>query len=392
MSFGLLSNNYSFNLNITTCYSVPGDTVPERDLSGLVSMFPAPSAAPKFTTREIALKIVFYAVAFLMDIFGNILVLLIICLNKRMHSTTNYLIMNLAVSDILVGLFCMWVHLGNQITQEWPFGEFVCKANTFVQVVAVTSSVLSLTIISGDRFIAIVFPLRARMTTTRAGIIITVTWLISIGVAIPQLIVRRQTEFRWANRHEIYCDEVWPTTYVNNRCEVDQPERKVYYTMFVFVLYFVPILVMILAYSVIVWTLLKRKAPGVAIMSTALAQEKSKRKVIKMLIIVLIVFIICWSPQQILSFWGLFRSQKQFPAFIETLRYVALYVAYLNSSLNPILYCGFNENFRKGFMDAFRCTLTNKRVRILPMRAMGTNVSGVYDSGPGVCQSGELTC
>lgn len=146
-------------------------------------------------------------------------------------------------------------------------------------MVAVTSSVLSLTIISGDRFIAIVFPLRARMTTTRAGIIITVTWLISIGVAIPQLIVRRQTEFRWANRHEIYCDEVWPTTYVNNRCEVDQPERKVYYTMFVFVLYFVPILVMILAYSVIVWTLLKRKAPGVAIMSTALAQEKSKRKV-----------------------------------------------------------------------------------------------------------------
>ncbi|CAI9725885.1 neuropeptide FF receptor 2-like [Octopus vulgaris] len=281
----------------------------------------------------------------------------------------------------------MWVHIGNQITPEWPFGDLVCKVNTFIQVIAVTLSVLSLTTISADRFMAIVFPLRSRMSSTKASIVISMIWFISISVAAPQLIVRHQSEFTWADRHEIYCDEVWPTVYINTKCETDQPVRKIYYIIFILVLYFIPILVMIVAYSIIVLTLMKRKAPGVAILSTTLAQEKSKRKVIKMLIVVLIVFILCWSPQQILLLWGLFRSKKQFPAYIETVRFVALYVAYLNSSLNPILYCGFNENFRKGFIDAFRCSFSKKTLRIFPMRNIERTSSGIGERHSSRCRS-----
>lgn len=86
-----------------------------------------------FPSWEIALKVTFYVFAFLLDVIGNTLVLLIIGLNKRMRSTTNILLLNQAVSDLMVAAFCMWVHLGNQITPEWPFGPFVCKVNTFIQ-------------------------------------------------------------------------------------------------------------------------------------------------------------------------------------------------------------------------------------------------------------------
>lgn len=82
---------------------------------------------------EIALKVAFYLLAFLVDIVGNSIVLLIIIMNKRMRSTTNVLLFNLAISDIMVGCFCMWVHAGNSITKEWPFGQYVCKVNTFMQ-------------------------------------------------------------------------------------------------------------------------------------------------------------------------------------------------------------------------------------------------------------------
>uniref|UniRef100_A0A0L8HHY3 G-protein coupled receptors family 1 profile domain-containing protein n=1 Tax=Octopus bimaculoides TaxID=37653 RepID=A0A0L8HHY3_OCTBM len=315
-----ISGNITFNNSISS-FCLPGSTVKQKDISRLVHMFQAPSPAPVIAIHEIVLKISLYVVAFIMDIVGNVLVMLIIYLNKRMHCTTNYLIMNLAISDILVGLFCMWVHIGNQITPEWPFGDLVCKVNTFIQVIAVTLSVLSLTTISADRFMAIVFPLRSRMSSTKASIVISMIWFISISVAAPQLIVRQQSEFTWADRHEIYCDEVWPTVYINTKCETDQPVRKIYYIIFILVLYFIPILVMIVAYSIIVLTLMKRKAPGVAILSTTLAQEKSKRKVIKMLIIVLIVFILCWSPQQILLLWGLFRSKKQVRIYIYIFGY-----------------------------------------------------------------------
>ena len=72
-------------------------------------------------------------IRFLLALVGNIIVILIVVLNKRMKTTTNVFLLNLAVSDLMVGCFCMWVHLGNSITKEWPFGEYVCKVNTFMQ-------------------------------------------------------------------------------------------------------------------------------------------------------------------------------------------------------------------------------------------------------------------
>ena len=82
---------------------------------------------------EIALKVTFYVIIFLIDITGNTIVVLIVALIKRMRTPTNILILNLAISDLMVGLFCMWAHAGNQITKTWPFGPHVCKVNTFIQ-------------------------------------------------------------------------------------------------------------------------------------------------------------------------------------------------------------------------------------------------------------------
>ena len=82
---------------------------------------------------EIALKVTFYVIIFIIDITGNSIVVLIVAMIKRMRTPTNILILNLAISDLMVGLFCMWVHAGNQITNTWPFGSFVCKVNTFMQ-------------------------------------------------------------------------------------------------------------------------------------------------------------------------------------------------------------------------------------------------------------------
>ncbi|CAL1543156.1 unnamed protein product, partial [Lymnaea stagnalis] len=80
---------------------------------------------------EIAIKVVFYVIAIVMDLVGNVIVILIIALNRKMRSTTNVLIINLAVSDLMVGTFCMWIHLGNQTSPNWPFGWFMCKFSTF---------------------------------------------------------------------------------------------------------------------------------------------------------------------------------------------------------------------------------------------------------------------
>ena len=113
---------------------VVGAVAPEgpADLS-IFQQFKAPSQPPDIPDWETALKIAFYVLAFLVTLTGNSLVILVICLNKRMRSTTNILLLNQALSDLMVAAVCMWVHLGNSITPEWPFGPLVCKVNTFCQ-------------------------------------------------------------------------------------------------------------------------------------------------------------------------------------------------------------------------------------------------------------------
>ena len=117
-------------------FCTPGERYPDPPLwwqyreyfQYLESEEPAP-----YPTWEVALKCTTYAIAMTMGIVGNVSVLLILALNKNMRTSTNVYIANLAISDLMVCLWCMWIHLGSNITTSWPFGEFFCRCYSFLQ-------------------------------------------------------------------------------------------------------------------------------------------------------------------------------------------------------------------------------------------------------------------
>ncbi len=82
---------------------------------------------------EIVLKCVAYGIIILLAFIGNLLVVFIVWQNKRMRTTTNYFIVNLAVSDLMVTSSCTWVHLVDDLTEGWVLGAFFCKFNSFAQ-------------------------------------------------------------------------------------------------------------------------------------------------------------------------------------------------------------------------------------------------------------------
>ncbi|XP_060578178.1 neuropeptide FF receptor 2-like isoform X2 [Ruditapes philippinarum] len=234
-------------------------------------------------------------------------------------------------------------------------------------MLAVTSSVLTLTAISVERFVAILFPLKRRLTPLFAFIIIVTNWVLSVAIASPHLVVRKQFEYFWADRHEIWCEEVWPQVYTND-CKMDMPGKTIYYTILSVVMFFIPIVVMLFAYTLILVKLLIRKRPGTVITVTKQAQDRSRKKVIRMLVAVLAVFIICWTPQQSFLLWDIYRDKSEkLQEYVLRTKYAAVYIAYFNSAINPILYGGFNENFRKGFNDAFHCILWRRRNTVAPL-------------------------
>jgi len=150
---------------------------------------------------------------------------------------------------------------------------------TFSTVLAVTCSVLTLTVISIERFFAIVFPLRGKMSTTVMSVSIGLCWLVSAGIASPHLSIRKHIVYNWKDREEIFCTEAWPKYYINKDCESGEPGRKIYYTVEGVVMYFIPVVVMIAAYTVISLKLVLRKAPGNNVRSTTSSQDRTRKKV-----------------------------------------------------------------------------------------------------------------
>lgn len=143
------------------------------------------------------------------------------------------------------------------------------------------ASVLSLTLIAYDRFFGIVFALRAHMTTRRAKTSLIFIWICSAGIASPTLITRQLKVRVWSNHTEQWCDDVWPTMTENigNMTMSSMPSRTAYYVSVSVILYFFPMLIMTLAYSIIIIKLWSSTIPGEKVDRRMEAQSRTRKKV-----------------------------------------------------------------------------------------------------------------
>lgn len=324
-------------------------------------------ALKKLPTWEIAVKTTFYVIIILMSLISNTLVIIVILKTSKLRTTTNFFFVNLAVSDLIVTCSSTWVHLVDNVTEGWVFGAFMCKVNTFIIVLSLTSSVLTLTLISCDRFFGIVFAMKAHLTERRARSFIIMVWLCSVIVSCPMLIYTRKYERQWKNHLEIWCGEDWPiektVDEITHEESYSRPGRTFYYTFICVVMYFYPITAMSIAYSIIIWKLWSNERPGEQIEHEVDAQNKLKKKVVVMLVVILMVFMICWLPfiVSVLYFeYGPYR-QNEMPDWYPDFRYFAWFMAYSNSAFNPLIYAGFNENFRRGFKEMFKLSTNRSR-------------------------------
>lgn len=74
--------------------------------------------------REIIWKIALFVLIILTAVVGNILIIVVVAWNKRLRTTTNYYIVNLAVSDLFVTMCCSWVYLVTDLTEGYILGQF----------------------------------------------------------------------------------------------------------------------------------------------------------------------------------------------------------------------------------------------------------------------------
>ncbi|XP_070556255.1 orexin receptor type 2-like [Ptychodera flava] len=310
-----------------------------------------------------------FAIVFLLALIGNILVCYAVLRNPQMRTVTNYYIVNLSVADILVSLICLPITVVFDVTETWYFGNLACKLIPYFQVISMSVSVLTLSAIAVDRYFAICRPLMFKSTAKRTLTIILVIWLVSFLIPIPQAIVYETRPAADANRtasEYIFMTKCFEIGWFGTL------QQKIYHIALVMVIYLIPLILIGVAYIMVclqLWASIpgfdesknqQHDANGSGANRTTVSQLKSRRKVAKMLIIVVVLFAICYLPLHILNIL------RQFPLFVVVHAardsfhipfLVAHWLAFANSAVNPIVYNFLSAKFRKEFKAAFTCCL-----------------------------------
>ncbi|CAL9700188.1 unnamed protein product [Knipowitschia caucasica] len=133
---------------------------------------------------------VFLSIFILFAIAGNILVILSVLCNRHLQTVTNFFIVNLAIADLLLSTVVLPLSASLEVLGCWVFGRVFCNIWAAVDVLCCTASILSLCIISIDRYIGVKHCLKypSIMTERKAVVILALVWVLSSVISVCPLL------------------------------------------------------------------------------------------------------------------------------------------------------------------------------------------------------------
>ncbi|XP_076130198.1 dopamine receptor D1b [Alosa pseudoharengus] len=342
----------------------------------------------------------FLSLLILTTLLGNTLVCAAVTKFRHLRTkVTNFFVISLAISDLLVAILVMPWKAATEIVGFWPFGAF-CNVWVAFDIMCSTASILNLCVISVDRYWAISSPFRyeRKMTPKVAFVMISVAWTLSVLISfIP-------VQLNWHKAQTTSYSEL-NGTYVDippDNC--DSSLNRTYAISSSLISFYIPVAIMIVTYTRIYRiaqvqirriSALERAAESaknrhsgtgnsVAAESESSFKMSFKRetKVLKTLSVIMGVFVCCWLPFFILNCMVPFcepdnEGGSDFPCISSTTFDVFVWFGWANSSLNPIIYA-FNADFRKAFSILLGCH------RLCPSGSNAVEILSINNNGAAV--------
>ncbi|XP_061760988.1 somatostatin receptor type 5-like [Nerophis ophidion] len=341
-----------------------------------------------------------YVIVCAIGLGGNTLVIHIVLHYSKMESVTNIYILNLAVADELFMLGLPFLAVQNTL-QSWPFGSFMCRLVMTVDSINQFTSIFCLTVMSVDRYLAINHPIRSAKWRRPpvAKVVNGTVWALSFLVVLPVVV------FANVQKAGGTCNIVWP-----------QPAniwRAAFIVYTSSVGFLCPLLIICFCYLLIVF---KVRSSAKKVHAASAKRRKSERKVTRMVVIVVAVFVFCWLPFYALNVVNLLVA---LPSDYQGLYYFVVVLGYANSCANPFVYGFLSDNFKQGFRKAL-CRTSRKvedrraerrrpaqddgRMVLVPRESLGRGLHRRDDDGEDqedasemtevyrVCQNGNAGC
>ncbi|XP_037105594.1 5-hydroxytryptamine receptor 2B [Syngnathus acus] len=360
---------------------------------------------------------------------GNILVILAVSLERKLQNATNYFLMSLAVADLLVGLLVMPIALVTVLyNSDWPLPDFICPIWLFLDVLFSTASIMHLCAISLDRYCAIKKPIQHSQYKSRskAMVKIALVWLISICIAIP-IPIKGLHNYQPGNNI---------TFNSNHTCQLKTDTFREFIMFGSMAAFFVPLIIMMVIYLLTVHVLRKKvdllrskviqrfshpavftvfqrehprtanqvdqfhvldriskmeETPNVGTarppyvgeipfrrMSTmgkkSMQTLSNEQRASKVLGIVFLLFVVMWCPFFITNVTSVLCTSCDVN-IISRLMEIFVWVGYVSSGINPLVYTLFNKTFREAFARYITCNYKTYTGQQLDRNPKVSNVS-----------------
>ncbi|KAL0832963.1 hypothetical protein ABMA28_001097 [Loxostege sticticalis] len=311
-----------------------------------------PTAAPASMTMPLWAHnswVCLFAAMLAVAIGGNAIVIWIVTAHRRMRTVTNYFLVNLSFADLMMASLNCLFNFIYMLHSDWVFGVRYCQLSNFIANVTVAASVFTLTGISFDRYQAIVRPMRPRMSKTCSLIMIAAIWVSGMLLAIPCLLYSTTKEYRSKGTLKTACLLSWP----DGLPDVSYMDF-VYQVLFFVVTYAVPMLGMTFFYSAMGKVLWGSRSIG-ELTQRQVDSIRSKRKVVKMFILVIVIFGICWLPYHSYFIYTHFNPSILYMKYVQHVYLGFYWLAMANAMVNPIIYYWMNAKFRAYFRTAILC-------------------------------------
>lgn len=277
----------------------------------------------------------------------NTAILFVFCRVKELRNVTNNLLCNMVAADLLFALQTPMEGMAIK-DDNWTAGNSLCKIHRFLLHTFYGVVIISLTIVSIERYYAICQPMRFKSLEIKSWILILASWIAAGILALPQIFVSSTT-----------------MSYDRQICIEERPENYLivflcyHVPMFIF-LYVIPLVILTVTYAKV-----SRKLYNVVQRFRSRSRfdicgaMRMRRNIIRMLLVVVIVFVVCLTPLTVLELLHVTPVMRQYDPFGILVVSVEM-LAFSHALLNPLVCSFMSKEFRKAARQAFRCSRSLK--------------------------------
>jgi len=274
---------------------------------------------------------ILYLVTIIVALAGNAMLIYIVWKKLGKRNVTSFVFVNMAVADLLVAVIQMPV----SIAMFYFHFQTPCTFFYYVVFASTSASIFCLTLMAFDRYYAVVYPFRGNIWFRKPKIITPVVWISSLALILVVLL---------------------PFKSVHGVCHFDDTFMSpLAFWSFVFVIhYFLPLAVICILYIIVAGKLWLHEMPAADEERVHQRQQEiPKEKVIRMHIIVVAVFAVCWLPVHVFQMDIYIKMDSS--KWPTSLVYFCYWLSQANSAINPWLYIGLNEKMKAAFTKMVRC-------------------------------------